>query len=83
MAFWLMKSEPSEFSIDDLARVHSEPWDGVRNYQACNMLKNEMQVGDLAFFYHSKQPTIRDCRDYAHFCCFSLYTVLVCQSYSL
>ncbi len=58
MAFWLMKSEPSEFSIDDLARVQSEPWDGVRNYQARNMLKNEMQVGDLAFFYHSNsQPS--------------------------
>ncbi len=58
MAFWLMKSEPSEFSIDDLARVQTEPWDGVRNYQARNMLKNDMQVGDLAFFYHSNsQPS--------------------------
>lgn len=51
--YWLMKSEPDVFGIDDLARVKIEPWDGIRNYQARNMLRDEMQRGDLAFFYHS------------------------------
>lgn len=50
---WLMKSEPDAFSIDDLARVRRSRWDGVRNYQARNFMMNEMQVGDLALFYHS------------------------------
>ncbi len=52
---WLMKSEPSEFSIDDLkARPgRREPWDGVRNYQARNMLRDQMKKGDLVFMYHS------------------------------
>lgn len=53
MQYWLMKSEPDAFSIDDLARVNIEPWDGVRNYQARNMLRDQMQVGDQVFFYHS------------------------------
>jgi predicted RNA-binding protein with PUA-like domain len=55
MAHWLMKSEPDVFGIDDIeARPdQTEPWDGVRNYQARNMMRNEMKVGDLAFFYHS------------------------------
>ena len=55
MNYWLMKSEPDEFSIDDLKRRPSgtEPWDGVRNYQARNMMRDGMAVGDLAFFYHS------------------------------
>ena len=55
MRHWLMKSEPEEFGIDDLRQrpKRTEPWDGVRNYQARNMLRDEMQVGDLAFFYHS------------------------------
>lgn len=53
MAYWLMKSEPDVFGIDDLKRVGVEPWDGVRNYQARNMMRDQMQVGDLAFFYHS------------------------------
>ena len=53
MQYWLMKSEPNEFSIDDLARVTVEPWDGVRNYQARNFMRDEMAVGDRAFFYHS------------------------------
>ena len=48
-----MKSEPEAFSIDDLKRVKVEPWDGVRNYQARNMMRDEMKKGDLAFFYHS------------------------------
>lgn len=55
MTYWLMKSEPGEFSIDDLRNRpdQTEPWDGVRNYQARNMMRDEMAVGDLAFFYHS------------------------------
>ena len=59
MNYWLMKSEPDVYSIDDLERDHNEIWDGVRNYQARNFLKS-MAVGDLAFFYHSntKPPGI-------------------------
>jgi len=55
MRYWLMKSEPSEVSIDDLAAMPGQvvPWDGVRNYQARNFMRNQMQLGDLAFFYHS------------------------------
>jgi predicted RNA-binding protein with PUA-like domain len=52
MNFWLMKSEPDEFSIDALAKRKSEPWSGVRNYQARNYLR-EMRVGDGVLFYHS------------------------------
>jgi predicted RNA-binding protein with PUA-like domain len=52
MKYWLMKSEPDAYSIDDLARDHTEIWDGVRNYQARNFLQS-MAVGDRAFFYHS------------------------------
>ncbi|SBS32214.1 EVE domain protein [Marinomonas spartinae] len=50
--YWLMKSEPDAFSIDDLAQQGPSPWDGVRNYQARNFMQN-MQMGDLIFFYHS------------------------------
>ncbi len=55
MAYWLMKSEPEEFSLDDLkARPKkTEPWDGVRNYQARNFMRDEMRDGDQVFFYHS------------------------------
>lgn len=55
MGFWLMKSEPGEFSIDDLVRAPKQttPWVGVRNYQARNYMRDDMRVGDLAFFYHS------------------------------
>lgn len=53
MKYWLIKSEPDVFSIDDLKRVTQEPWTGVRNYQARNFMWKEMQVGDLAIFYHS------------------------------
>lgn len=55
MKYWLFKSEPSSFSIDDLARApgRKTAWDGVRNYQARNMLRDEMKKGDRAFFYHS------------------------------
>jgi len=52
MRYWLMKTEPDEFSIDDLARKKSEPWTGVRNYQARNFIR-EMKVGDGVLFYHS------------------------------
>ncbi|MBS0287207.1 MAG: EVE domain-containing protein [Proteobacteria bacterium] len=53
--YWLMKSEPDTFSIDDLlkAKNQTSPWDGVRNYQARNYIRDEMKIGDLAFFYHS------------------------------
>jgi predicted RNA-binding protein with PUA-like domain len=53
--FWLMKSEPAECSIDDLARAPQAtlPWVGVRNFQARNMMRDQMKRGDLAFFYHS------------------------------
>ena len=50
---WLMKSEPDAFSIDDLQRVGTEPWNGVRNYQARNFMRDGMQVGDGVMFYHS------------------------------
>lgn len=50
--YWLMKSEPGDFSIDDLKRVGSEPWHGVRNYQARNFMR-QMQPGDGVLFYHS------------------------------
>ena len=53
MRYWLMKSEPSEYSIDDLARDGSVAWFGVRNYQARNFMRDSMAIGDLAFFYHS------------------------------
>ena len=49
---WLMKSEPDDFSIDDLERVGTEPWTGVRNYQARNFMR-QMKVGDGVLFYHS------------------------------
>lgn len=51
--YWLMKSEPDAFSIDDLERVGTEPWDGVRNYQARNFMRDGMKVGDCVLFYHS------------------------------
>ena len=55
MHYWLMKSEPDTFGIDDLARATGQTtsWEGVRNFQARNMLRDEFAVGDLAFFYHS------------------------------
>jgi predicted RNA-binding protein with PUA-like domain len=51
--FWLMKSEPSEYSIDDLKRHHVLFWDGVRNYQARNFMRDDMAIGDAVIFYHS------------------------------
>lgn len=58
MKYWLMKTEPSVFGIDDLAKKpkQTEHWDGVRNYQVRNMIRDQMQVGDLAFLYHSSCP---------------------------
>ncbi len=62
MNYWLMKSEPDAFSIDDLKNApnSTEHWDGVRNYQARNMMRDDMRIGDAIFFYHSncKQPGI-------------------------
>jgi predicted RNA-binding protein with PUA-like domain len=62
MNYWLMKSEPSTFSIDDLAASprKTTAWDGVRNFQARNMLRDDFRAGDLAFFYHSScdQPGV-------------------------
>jgi predicted RNA-binding protein with PUA-like domain len=56
VAYWLMKSEPSECSIDDLVRLGRVPWVGVRNYQARNFMRDDMQVGDGVLFYHSSCP---------------------------
>ena len=55
MRYWLMKSEPSDVSIDDLAKLPKQTidWYGIRNYQARNFMRDLMRVGDLAFFYHS------------------------------
>ena len=53
MNYWLMKSEPNCYGIDDLKKDKIEHWDGVRNYQARNMMRDQMKKGDLAFFYHS------------------------------
>jgi predicted RNA-binding protein with PUA-like domain len=58
MRHWLLKSEPSTFSFEDLKSLpkHQTPWDGVRNYQARNFIRDGMAKGDLAFFYHSSCP---------------------------
>ena len=56
MAYWLMKSEPSECSIDDLVRLGCVPWVVVRNYQARNFMRDDMRVGDGVLFYHSSCP---------------------------
>lgn len=53
MNYWLMKSEPSTYSIEDLKRDKKTHWDGVRNYQARNFMRDSMNVGDLVLFYHS------------------------------
>ena len=60
MANWLMKSEPDVYSIDDLERDGREMWDSIRNYQARNMMRDDMRIGDEIFFYHSncKEPGI-------------------------
>ena len=58
MTYWLMKSEPDAYSIDDLKRDKTEPWDGIRNYQVRNMIRDDMAIGDEVIFYHSscKEP---------------------------
>lgn len=53
MRYWLMKSEPHVFSIEDLRKYTLTPWDGVRNYHARNYMRDQMKIGDLVFFYHS------------------------------
>ena len=53
MAFWLMKSEPDTFGIEHLKARGTEPWSGVRNYQARNFMRDGMKLGDLAFLHHS------------------------------
>ena len=55
MNYWIMKSEPNAFSIDDLKNIpnQTEHWDGVRNYQARNMMRDQIKIGDQVFFYHS------------------------------
>jgi predicted RNA-binding protein with PUA-like domain len=60
MACWLMKSEPDAYSIDDLKRDRNEPWDGIRNYQARNFMRDDMRIGDEVLFYHSncKEPGV-------------------------
>ncbi|MFW5440406.1 MAG: EVE domain-containing protein [Methylophilaceae bacterium] len=62
MRYWLMKSEPSDVSIDDLAQLPNQTvdWYGIRNYQARNFMRDQMQIGDGVFFYHSncKEPGI-------------------------
>lgn len=62
MNYWLMKTEPEVYSIDDLKKAKNKTghWDGVRNYQARNMMRDDMQKGDQVFFYHSncKEPGI-------------------------
>lgn len=51
--YWLIKSEPGAYSIDDLKRDKKTPWSGVRNFQARNFMRDQMKIGDLALFYHS------------------------------
>jgi predicted RNA-binding protein with PUA-like domain len=58
MGYWLMKSEPTCYSIEDLRHDKIQPWDGVRNYQVRNMMRDEMKKGDKALFYHSNCPEI-------------------------
>jgi predicted RNA-binding protein with PUA-like domain len=53
MRYWLLKSEPSSYSIGDMARDRTTAWHGVRNYQTRNFMRDQMRVGDRAFFYHS------------------------------
>ena len=53
MNYWLFKSEPNCYSIDDLKRDGTEHWDGIRNYQARNMLRDDVKLGDQVLFYHS------------------------------
>jgi len=58
--YWLMKSEPDVYGIEDLERDGKEPWDSIRNYEARNFMRDHMKIGDLALLYHSnvKPPEI-------------------------
>ena len=58
--YWLMKSEPDVYSIDDLEKDGTTPWEGIRNYQARNFMRDDMKIGDKVLFYHSnaKPPGI-------------------------
>ncbi|MCA9361098.1 EVE domain-containing protein [Candidatus Kaiserbacteria bacterium] len=56
--YWVMKSEPSAFSIDDLKKQRKTSWDGIRNYQVRNLIRDEISVGDIALFYHSSSDSI-------------------------
>lgn len=58
--YWLMKSEPDVYSIDDLEKQGTTPWEGIRNYQARNFMRDDMKIGDKVLFYHSnaKPPGI-------------------------
>jgi len=56
MNYWLFKSEPSAYGIDDLARDRVTAWSGVRNYQARNYMRDAMRPGDRGYFYHSSCP---------------------------
>jgi predicted RNA-binding protein with PUA-like domain len=62
MQYWLIKSEPNTYSIEDLAKEQQQTccWDGIRNYQVRNFITNDIKIGDLAFLYHSscKHPAI-------------------------
>jgi predicted RNA-binding protein with PUA-like domain len=58
MNYWLMKTEPDNFSIHDLETNKIEPWDGVRNYQARNFMRDQMKRGDIIFIYHSSCKNI-------------------------
>jgi predicted RNA-binding protein with PUA-like domain len=58
MAYWLMKSEPDTYGIDDLVREKRNMWEGCRNYVVRNYIRDDMQIGDLAFFYHSNIPPV-------------------------
>ena len=53
MNYWLVKTEPNTFSIDDMEKNRIEAWDGVRNYQARNFMRDQMRIGDMVLFYHS------------------------------
>ena len=58
MAYWILRSEPETYGWDDLVRDKSTEWDGVRNYQARNMLRDDFRKGDLAFLYHSSTDVV-------------------------
>ena len=58
MRYWLMKSEPSTYSIDDLLAAGTDHWDGIRNYQARNLMRDEMKAGDRVLFYHSSTDVV-------------------------